>query len=118
MNITIKNKDYCINFGVAFIRALDNKYFSTGVGGAKFGLGLEVTVPKLLGGDAVALSDVLYEGTASEKSRPTQKDVDSYVDSVEDIDELFSEVIEELKNTNATKKKMDTILEAMETPKK
>lgn len=111
MVLSIKNKEYELHFGVAFIRALDNKYFTQGAGGAKFGLGVEVSVPKLMSGDAVALADMLYEATASEKSRPSQKDVDSYVDSVEDIDALFEEVIEELKNSNATKKKMEQLYE-------
>lgn len=111
MQITVKGKEYEINFGVAFVRALDTKYFTKGVGGAQFGLGLEVSIPKVLTGDVTTLSDMLYEGTAAEKNRPTQKDVDNFVDGVEDIEALFDEVIEELKKHNATKKKTMEMLE-------
>ena len=113
MIVNIKNKEYQLSFGIAFIRALDAKYFTPGVGGAKFGLGVEVSVPKLLTGDVVALADMIYEATASEKNRPTQKDVDSYIDGVEDVEALFDEVIEELKKSNATKKKTTALLESL-----
>ena len=44
--------------------------------------------------------------------------LDSYIDDAEtDIDDLFKTVIDFLKNANATKKAVETILEAVEKQK-
>jgi len=114
MVISIKDKEYEVRFGVGFVRALDAKYFTKGVGGAVFGMGLQVCVPKILTGDATALADLLYEGMAHNKSRPALKDIDAYIDGAEDIDALFDEVIDELKKQNATRKPVEKMLENLE----
>ena len=57
----------------------------------------------LLDNDAVTLAEFLYEGTCAEKKRPTLKEVDAYIDQVDDIDALYEEVIDELKKHNATR---------------
>lgn len=111
MIINIKDKEYEVRFGVGFVRSLDAKYFTKGVGGAVFGMGLQVCVPKILTGDATALADLLYEGMAHLKSRPSIKDIDAYIDEIEDIDALFDEVLDELKKQNATRKPVEKMLE-------
>ena len=114
MILNINDKEYEVYFGIAFVRALDEKYNSPGIGGSKFGLGLETLVSKVYLGDAVALSDILYAGTASEKSRPTQRQIDQYIDECEDIDALFEEVINALKKQNATRKRTLQSIEAID----
>lgn len=114
MILTINEKEYEVYFGLAFVRALDEKYSTPGAGGAKFGIGLETYVSKLFAGDTIALAEILYAGTASEKSRPTQKLIDQYIDEHEDIDALFDEVIEALKKQNATKRRTLRTLENLE----
>lgn len=114
MILNIKDKEYEIHFGMAFVRALDKKYNTKGAGGSQFGLGLEVAIPKVMSGDTITLAELLYEGTAAEKSRPTQKDIDEYIDNVEDIETLFDEVIDELKKQNATRKRAVKIIESVE----
>ena len=109
MVINIKNNDYEVRFGIAFVRALDEKYYVQSKTGIKFGTGMETRIPLLLTYDPITLSEFLYLGTCTEKKRPSQMDVDAYVDQVEDIDALFDEVIQELKKQNATKKKMETL---------
>lgn len=118
MTITINETDYEVIFGMAFVRALDEKYYVATNNGAKFGAGLETTLPFLLSGDMVTLSDYLYLGTGTEKKRPTQKEIDGYIDQVEDIDALFEEVIQALKKQNATKKKMLAMTSAIEAEEK
>ena len=109
MVINIKNNDYEVCFGIAFVRALDEKYYVQSKTGIKFGTGMETRIPLLLTYDPITLSEFLYLGTCTEKKRPSQMDVDAYVDQVEDIDALFDEVIQELKKQNATKKKMEAL---------
>lgn len=118
MILSINEKEYEVHFGMAFIRALDNKYYTKGVGNAQFGMGLEVVIPKIMTGDVIALAEILYEGTASEKMRPTLKVIDNYIDTFDDIDALFDEVIDELKKQNATKKRSIKILESITEEKK
>lgn len=103
MVLTINGTDYVEKFGVGFVRELDEKYFVKSQSGVKFGTGLETKIPMLLTGDAVTLSEFLYLGTCTEDKRPTQKDIDDYIDNAEDIEGLFDEVLSELKKHNATK---------------
>ncbi len=117
MNITIKENDYEVKFGIGFIRELDKKYFVQNQIG-KFGAGLETKIPMLLTNDVITLSEFLYLGTCTDKKRPTQQEIDAYVDETEDIEALFAEVVEELKKQNATKLKMKEFEEALKEQKK
>lgn len=103
MVLTINGTDYTEKFGIGFVRELDEKYFVKSQSGVKFGTGLETKIPMLLTNDVVTLSEFLYLGTCAEEKRPTQKEVDNYVDNVEDIEAVFDEVLSELKKHNATK---------------
>ena len=114
MILKINDKEYEAFFGMSFVKTLDDKYSQKGIGGAKFGLGLSVIIPKLLDGDTTALEECLTASFSSERDKPSIKDIDSYIDHVEDIDALFDEVIDELKKHNATKKKTLQILETIE----
>lgn len=118
MVINIKNNDYEVCFGMAFIRALDEKYYTDGFNGIKLGTGMEVKIPYLLSYDPITLSEFLYLGTCTNKKRPSQMDVDAYIDQVEDIDALFNEVIQELKKQNATKRKMEKMMKLFEETEK
>ena len=113
MTISINGKDYEIYFGMGFVRALDEKYFITGNNGIKFGTGLETRIPFLLTKDPTVLAEFLYLGTCASEKRPTLKEVDGYLDEVEDIDALFEEVLEALKKQNATKNAVKQILETL-----
>lgn len=103
MVITIKDTDYSVHFGIGFLRELDKKYFAESKSGVRFGMGMEVKMPMLLANDTITLAEFLYLGTCAEEKRPTQKEVDAYIDQAEDIEQLFKEVIDELKKHNATK---------------
>ena len=118
MVLTIGDKEYEVNFGIRFVRELDKKYFTTDANGVKWGMGLEIVLPQILmANDALILSEVLYMGTCTLKSRPTPADVDTFIDECEDIEALFDEVIEELKKQNATKTKLMEIEKIIETEK-
>ena len=118
MVLTIGDKEYEVNFGIRFVRELDKKYFTTDANGVKWGMGLEIMLPQILmANDALILSEVLYMGTCTLKSRPTPADVDTFIDECEDIEALFDEVIEELKKQNATKTKLTEIEKIIEAEK-
>ena len=112
MQIEINGKEIDLNFGIRFIRELDEKY-NLVVAGKKVGVGIEETIPRILMGNVVALEDVIYAATWTAKKRPTLSEMDDFIDGVEDIEALFEEVIEELKKQNATKKRTATAVAGM-----
>ena len=58
-------------------------------------------------------------GTARmEKERPTVQEIDDYIDSVEDIEGLFDEVVSELKKSNACKIKVRDMEERLKEAEK
>ena len=69
-------------------------------------------IPNLLTGNTVTLSDCLFVANMTENPRITQDQLDNYIDDEEtNIDSLFDDVLEELKKSNATKKKAEKLLE-------
>lgn len=114
MILKINGIDYRVKFGVGFVRELDKEYYALNTTGTvKFGLGLETRIPILLTGDLVALSEFLFLGTCTEEKRPSQKEIDDYIDHLEDVDPLLHEVLEELKESNATRSKVGELEKAM-----
>lgn len=114
MILKINEKECELNFGVGFIRELDEKYFVVSKAGVKFGSGLETKVPMLLAGDVVTLAEFIYMGTSRmEKGRPSSREVDDYIDSTEDIEGLLKQVVDELKKSNACKIKVRQMEENM-----
>lgn len=117
MVITINGIEYTVKFGVGFIRSLDKKYYTETKTGVRFGMGLEVKLPMLLANDVITLSEFLFEGTCAEEKRPSQKEVDDYIDKVDDIEHLFEEVVGELKKHNATKMATEKLLKELQVAK-
>lgn len=114
MILKINGTDYRVKFGVKFVRELDKKYYTENKAGTvKYGLGIETQVPLLLTGDTVALAEILHLGTCTEEPRPSQEQVDEYIDQVKDLEALFDEVFEELKTSNATRIKVGELSKAL-----
>ncbi len=113
MLLKIKNEEYRVKFGVGFVRELDKKYYVQNNTSVKYGLGIETQVPLLLTGDPVTLSEFLYVGTFAEEKRPTQADIDAFIDGAEDVEALFDEIIEELKKSNATRIKVGKLQDSL-----
>ncbi|MGT2829043.1 tail assembly chaperone [Streptococcus hillyeri] len=114
MQLTIKDKDYNVKFGVDFVRALDEMH-PVEQNGLKFGFSLSAKIPELLGYNIASLTDVLYMGTIKQSPRPSFNDVKEFVEDHEDIEALFDETIAELRKSNAGKlamKDLDSKLEA------
>ena len=118
MQITVNEKQIELNFGIRFVRELDKKFHITLNGGKRVGTGLEETVPMLFSGDILALEEILQAAAWGAESKPTQEELDDYLDSVEDVDALFETVLEELKNQNATRKKTLALVADLEERKR
>lgn len=114
MELTIENKTYNFRFGIGFVRYLDGKS-SIEQNGVQFGIGLETLIPNLLTGNTVTLSDCLFVANRTENSRVTQEQLDNYIDNENtNIDDLFDDVLKELKKSNATKKKAEMLMKEYE----
>lgn len=105
MQITVNEKPVELNFGVRFVKELNKKYHITLNDGIRVGAGLENTVPLLIDGDIVVLEEVIQAAAWKAENKPTEEELEDYLDSAEDVEGLFSAVLEELKNRNATRKK-------------
>jgi len=109
-----ENKTVEVKFGVGFVRELDKNH-PLEAKGIKLGMSLSMKIPEILGGDVASLSDVLYAGTFLEKERPTQTEIDNFIDEHEDIETLFDEVIKALEESNAGKRILKQNRETLKT---
>ncbi|MGM0220060.1 tail assembly chaperone [Enterococcus sp. AZ126] len=106
MELKINGHDTEIIFGLAFNREIDTIYKVEGQG-LVFGAGLDTLLPQLYAESAVALSEVIYHGTAHiKKGRPSGHQVDIYIEEAENLDNLFEQVISALGEANVSKKKL------------
>lgn len=107
--LTIKGQVYQFNFGMGFLREI-NKLYGTPVDGipdAKKNVGMRFVLAGLFDGDLEDLTKILLAANKTQLPRLSQENLDYYIDNeCEDIDALFAEVIDFLKNVNATKKTM------------
>lgn len=102
MDLEINGKKYVANFGIKFVRELD-KAAGLNVNGASFGMGLTKSLLGLRAYDPAVLSDVLYYGMLNAGSHPTQKQLDTWLDSDADLEKLFDETIKALNESNSVK---------------
>ena len=101
MEITIEGKKYQLNFGVGFVRDLDEKYGMSNQAGFSLGMALTKALPALNAYDPAVLSEVIQ--CAAEPSVSLAK-VDGLIDAPEtDIEKLFTDVLKELSEANAVK---------------
>ena len=115
--LTINDKVYKFNFGMGFLREANKrvKMPVDGLHGVEKNIGLQYTIACLIDNDLEALVDVLDMANKAFTPRVTRAELDSYVESEEtDIDKLFEDVLDFLKNANATRKAARAILETVE----
>lgn len=108
MEIKINGKDCELNFGVRFVRELDQhmpiQLNVQGAGQQSFGMGLAKALPALQTYDSAMLSDVIYYATWACKPRPTHQAIDEMIDDPKtDIEKLFDDVTKAMKDANAVK---------------
>lgn len=107
MEITIKGKKLDLNFGVQFVRELDQiAGMELNLQGQvqKFGMGMVKSIPALQGYDTAVLSDILYCACWDNKNRPSRRDMDAFIDDPKtDLEEIFDGVKKSMSEANAVK---------------
>jgi hypothetical protein len=115
--LTINGVVYEFNFGMGFMREI-NRLVGTPVDGlpdVKKNIGLQYYVAGIIDGDLEALVTALDLANKGRKPRVTTSMLDAYIDDEgTDIDKLFGDVLDFLKNANATKKTVANLLAAIE----
>lgn len=107
MQITIGKKEYSLNFGVRFVREIDKLVgVEMSIQGTKqsLGFGLTKAVLGLKSYDSAMLSTIVYAAAWDNKKRPSQTEVDNFLDNPNtDIEKIFDDVTAEMMKANAVK---------------
>lgn len=112
--LTINNTVYPFNFGLGFVRAISSKMVRT-VDGVKQEVGLQCAVASLIDENPVELVEILALANKTEAPRITKADLDAYIeDESTDLEALFAELLDFLKNANATRKIAAAVTEMVE----
>lgn len=115
MELTINGKVYQFKFGLGFLRDANKMKTQKMPNGLEQETGGRLLIAGIMDGDILALEDALNLANKTEKPRITEKELEDYLeDSETDIDALFEETMYFLKNSNATKKTVASIEQAME----
>ena len=104
---------YSFVFGFGFLKEL-NKQHTMASNGLTMRLGLENTLPNLINNDVETLIEVLKLANKTETPRASEKDLIEVIESTEDIESLFAETLEALKESNFTGMKTRKFLETVE----
>lgn len=114
--LTINGVVYEFNFGMGFMREI-NRLVGTPVDGlpdVKKNIGLQYYIAGIIDGDLEALVTALDLANKGHKPRVSTALLDAYIDDEStDIDKLFGDVLDFLKNANATKKTVANLLAAI-----
>ena len=114
--LTINNEVYQLNFGMGFLREMNQKISVPvdGMPGVKKNVGLRYGIANVIDGDIEALEEVIDLANKGQKPRLTGKTLDEYIeDESTDVDELFDTVVGFLKTANVTKKETKSIMDAV-----
>ena len=118
--LTINGVVYQFNFGMGFMRTINKKVVQPvdDLKDVKQNIGLRYNVLCLIGRDIEALVDVLIAANTGMNPRVSSALLDAYIDSPDtDIEKLFEDVLDFLKNANATKSATMAVVEEVEKQK-
>lgn len=106
MQLELGGKKYDIYMGIASLNYLDKVYtIKDQASGIEFGAGVEFLISSLNMGNMMAMVHFIKAGTETEKSKPSNKAIEDFIGSLsdEELEELFSEAVEEIKKQPLTK---------------
>lgn len=116
MELEIGGKNYKLEFGLEFISQLDNMYTQNS-NGVEFGIGVEMMATYLEMGRPTVLLSIIKAATGHLKSKPSNKDIESYLAdefNAGNGDKLFAEFKENTEQSpflRETFKKMNEQIE-------
>ncbi|WP_433956995.1 tail assembly chaperone [Cytobacillus horneckiae] len=79
MEIEINGKKYQLEFGMKFIRKMDEVYFIDKEG-AKFGMGIESAVTYMAMQNPTVLFEIIKAGTSHLKSKPSNEEIETEIE--------------------------------------
>ena len=118
--LTINDAVYQFNFGMGFMREINKKVVQPvdDLKDVKQNIGLRYYVLCLISRDLEALVDVLVAANKAQNPRVSPALIDAYIDNPDtDIEKLFEDVLDFLRNANATKTATVAVMEEVEKQK-
>lgn len=114
--LTINESIYQFKFGMGFMREVNKRVVKPIEGTNKQQeLGLQYAVAGLIDEDPAELVEVLLIANKTENKRITRNALDAYIDSGDaDVSAICAEVLDFLREANATKKITVAVMEAVE----
>lgn len=111
MELEVNGKIFKFVFGYGFLKEINNgaKVESSGI---KMNMGVAGVITGLQLGDTESLIDTLKKANKTETPRLVDQDIEHIFDST-DADQLFDDVMEELKKSQFTKTAANLALEEM-----
>lgn len=117
LELTINAQVYKFKFGIGFMREMNKKQEHTENGITKE-IGLQLGIAGIIDGDIEDLITILDVANKTEEPRVTRQLIEEYIENEDtDIDELFTKVLDFLKEANVTKKLTKQLLEMVEEEK-
>lgn len=117
--LTIKGTVYQFAFNMGFLRRV-NKTMGMpvdGVPNVKKNVGLQYLIAGVMDREVDSLVELLFAANEKQQPRVTVDLLDEYIDECEDIEGLFTEVLDFLEKSNATKPVTVKLKEALEEEK-
>lgn len=117
LELTINAQVYKFKFGIGFMREMNKKQEHTENGITKE-IGLQLGIAGIIDGDIEDLITILDVANKTEEPRVARQLIEEYIENEDtDIDELFTKVLDFLKEANVTKKLTKQLLEMVEAEK-
>lgn len=102
---------YKFVFGYGFLKEINKRFKPITAGSITIKVGMENVMSILMSGDVEGLVELLKLANKTENDIATLDDIAEIVGDYENVDQLFDEVLEELKTSNFTKQKAVEFLE-------
>lgn len=115
MELTINKKVYKFKAGIGFLRKI-NKTVTTSVQGSdeRKEVGLRMMLIGLMDGEIEDLINALDFTNEGLEPRITRKEIETYIEEVEDIDELFDKFLDFFEKANVSKRTMKLLKKQIE----